>query len=66
MWAEMLEEKGIHSMMKTYPSFGGISGEAVSSYIRPAIMQIEIYVLQSDAGRARDILDGISDGASSP
>jgi hypothetical protein len=64
MWAGMLEDKGIHSVMKTYPSFGGISCEAVSSYIQPAIVQFEVYVLQSDVEMARETLDGIRDDIS--
>jgi hypothetical protein len=60
MWAGILEDKGIHSVMKTYPSVG-ISCEAVASPIQPAIVQFEIYVLPPDAEMARGILDGICD-----
>jgi hypothetical protein len=63
MWAGILEDKGIHSVMKTYPSVG-ISCEAVASPIQPAIVQFEIYVLESDAEPAREILDGICDDIS--
>jgi len=65
MWAGMLEDKGIRSVLKTYPSVG-ISGQAVGSWIRPVVGRFELYVLESDAEPAREILDGLCDDISAP
>ncbi len=59
MWREVLEEEGIHSLIK---------GEDLSAtmYIPPGLFQCRIYVLDSQAEKAKDILTPfISDGEAS-
>ena len=54
MWAEILKEHGIQCMTKGGKAPGDMSGNSPSS-------ACEIYVLVSDAPRARRILDSLPD-----
>jgi len=55
MWAGVLEDKGIRTMVKTYEG-GGFRYPPVSSIIQPSNLQFDVYVLESDVERAREIL----------
>jgi hypothetical protein len=54
MWAEILKERGIHSLTKGGKAPGDMSGNSPCS-------PCEIYVLAAEAPRARRILDGLPD-----
>jgi hypothetical protein len=56
MWAGILEDQGIHCMVKTHLSemFRGFPPTA--NIIQPSNLQFDVCVLQSDVERAREIL----------
>jgi hypothetical protein len=60
MWAGVLEDKGIRTMVKTYGG-GGFRYPPVSSIIQPSNLQFDVYVLESDLKRAREVLGRIDD-----
>ena len=64
MWVGILEDKGIRCLVKTHPGYS--IGYPPVSLIQPSIMQFEVYVLQTDAERARETLDGIPDDRGTP
>ena len=62
MWAGILEDKGIRTMVKTYEG-GGFRYPPATSIIQPSNLQFDVYVLQSDVERAGEILGKKSDSA---
>jgi hypothetical protein len=56
MWAEILEDEGIHCSMK----MGGIAGDFLSLLTRMGV-PVQIHVLASEAQRARGILDSLEE-----
>jgi hypothetical protein len=62
MWAGILEDKGIRTMVKTYEG-GGFRYPPVTSIIQPSNLQFDVYVLESDVERAGEILGRKSDSA---
>ena len=65
MWAGVLEDKGIRTMVKTYEG-GGFRYPPVSSIMQPSNLQFDVYVLESHVERAREILGRMSDPTSRP
>ena len=63
MWAGILEDNGIHCMVKPYAPGGYASSRSpMASVIQPSsVLQFDVYVLESDAERARERLGRISD-----
>jgi hypothetical protein len=55
MWAEILEENNIHCLLK-----GGNLGAAM--YIPPLQLQHKIYVLASEAQKAKEIISPFLEG----
>ncbi len=53
LWQQVLEEEGIRSMVK--PTGAG------AAYFNPAIQQQVVYVLESEAERARALLADVED-----
>jgi hypothetical protein len=60
MWAGILEDKGIPAMVRTYSSemFRGFPPTGIP--IQPSNLQFDVYVMQSDIERAREILGNTS------
>lgn len=56
MWAGMLEEKGIRCLLKSFRGFG-IRYKTLSPATIP---EFDIYVVESDAGRAKEILEEVN------
>jgi hypothetical protein len=56
MWAGILEDNGIHCMVRAYSSemFRGVYPSAYP--IQPSTLQFDVLVLESDLERAREIL----------
>ena len=57
LWAGMLEDKGIYCVVKSYR--GGGMGNSVTSGRSCDLPDLDIYVLQPDAERAREILNEV-------
>jgi len=60
MWAGILEDKGIPSMVRSHASemFRGVYPSAFP--IQPSTLQFDVYVMESDLERAREILGNTS------
>jgi hypothetical protein len=56
MWAEILEDEGIHCSMK----MGRIAGDFLSLFTKMGV-PVEIHVLASEAQRAKEILDSLEE-----
>jgi len=56
MWAEILQDEGIHCSMK----MGRIAGDFLSLFTRMGV-PVEIHVLASEAQRAKEILDSLEE-----
>ena len=56
MWAEILQDEGIHCSMK----MGRIAGDFLSLLTRMGV-PVEIHVLASEAQRAKEILDSLEE-----
>jgi hypothetical protein len=56
MWAEILEDDGIHCSMKV----GTVTGDFFSLFTR-MVVPVGIHVLESDAQKAKEILDSLED-----
>jgi hypothetical protein len=56
MWAEILQDEGIHCSMK----IGRIAGDFLSLFTRMGV-PVEIHVLASEAQRAKEILDSLEE-----
>jgi hypothetical protein len=56
MWAEILEDDGIHCSTK----MGTIAGDSLSVFTRMGV-PVEIYVLASEVQRANEILDSLEE-----
>lgn len=65
MWAGILDDNGIPSMVKSYASemFRGVYPSAYP--IQPSTLQFDVYVMQSDIERARGILGNASQAEAS-
>src|SRR5512136_1613978 len=60
MWAGILEDQGIRTMVKTYSSemFRGVYPSAIP--IQPSSLQFDVYVLEPDLKQAGQILERTS------
>jgi hypothetical protein len=56
MWAEILEDEGIHCSMK----MGRIAGDFLSLFTKMGV-PVEIHVLASESQRAKEILDSLEE-----